>query len=72
MAIVGALVLVGTGLDVYQRLKIVPTAPLEDEKLEDSSLNKALKSFSIYTNGKKVLNTDVAGSDHLGCLNGIR
>ena len=40
----------------------------------ESLLVKALKCFSVYGNGKKILNTDPPkdGRNHRGCLSGIR
>ncbi|XP_069120101.1 O-acyltransferase like protein-like [Argopecten irradians] len=60
--------------------KIYPTAPTEDpetappkqkeQNCSDGILVKLLLSFSVWTNGKKLLNTEQGGA--LGAINGIR
>ncbi|OWF35674.1 O-acyltransferase like protein-like [Mizuhopecten yessoensis] len=59
--------------------KIYPTAPTEESEIppkqkqrecSDGLLVKLFLSFSVWTNGKKLLNTDQGGA--LGAVNGIR
>ena len=71
---IGLLMLCGTMVEVYQNLapsyeKLSPA----DISRQDSMGIKVLKCFTIYSNGKKILNSDPnPGSSHLGCLSGIR
>lgn len=70
-SLIGFLMLAGTALEAYQQL----TATSEDEedraRDEDSVPVAILKSFSILSNGSKILSSE-AGSANLGCINGIR
>ncbi|XP_060063191.1 O-acyltransferase like protein-like [Ylistrum balloti] len=58
--------------------KIYPTAPIEETEVppkqtqvhSDGILVKLLLSFSVWTNGKKLLNAEQGGA--LGAVNGIR
>lgn len=74
LSIIGFLILCGTLIEVYQHLvpkyKGMGSKALADQ---DSFGIKLLKSFSVYTNGRKILNSKAgAGNGHLGCLSGIR
>ncbi len=66
--------MLGTLVDIYA--DIDPHKTLLPKKLDqkDSILTQILKCFSVYSNGKKILNTDVKndGGLFLGCLSGIR
>ena len=42
-------------------------------KFENGMLEKFLLGFSVYSNTRKLMNTDIPkGADHLGCIDGIR
>jgi len=67
LALLAAVMLLGTVADVYQRFHAE-----EEANIAQPVWLRVLKCFSIYTNGKKVLDSRAGGSDHLGCLGGIR
>ena len=62
------LMLVGTVVDMWQYVNPFPPLSMQTN---DSLILKVLKSFSIYTNGKIILNTNT-GKNHINCLAGIR
>ena len=62
------LMLVGTVADMWQYINPFPPLSMQTN---DSLTLKVLKSFSIYTNGKIILNTNT-GKNHINCLAGIR
>ena len=72
LSILAALILSGTLIEIYQKVRPFPVAVLDNEVDEDSTLVKILKCFSIDNNGRKVLSSKGGGGDHLGCLSGIR
>ena len=72
LSALAAVLALGTALDVYQRLRPFNSALFKNESPVDSQWVKILKLFSIYSNGKKVLDTEANQQHHLGCLNGIR
>ena len=65
LVLFGVLILAGTAYDIF----ILKT---KVEKKPTGFRRKFLLSFSIYTNGKHLLDTSSSGSGHLDCLNGIR
>lgn len=75
LSILAFMLLLGTLVDIYE--DIDPHKTLLPKKFDqpDSTLTKILKCFSVYSNGKKILNTDAkndGGGLYLGCLSGIR
>ena len=75
MSVLGGLILLGTLVEAWQEAGPYRDIILKKEPYTpESLLVKALKCFSVYGNGKKILNTDPPkdGSNHLGCLSGIR
>ena len=64
-ALIGVFTIAGTLYDLLQ-------PHLSKGKKETSFFLKVVLCFSAYTNGKRLLSTTAAGSDHLGCLNGMR
>ena len=62
LAILCGLCVLGTALDLAVP-KILPGM--------GGKAGKALKSFSVYTNARKLLETSM-GPDNLGCLHGMR
>ena len=56
----------GTAADILMGFETI------NKRLGSRETVKVLKCFSIYTNGRKVLNTNSGGEGHLNCLNGIR
>lgn len=64
--------LIGALIEGYEEVMRLRSKDLDKPPKEDSFLIKFLKCFSFNSNGKRVLNTEVKGNDHLGCLNGMR
>jgi peptidoglycan/LPS O-acetylase OafA/YrhL len=65
-ASIGLLLIVGTAFDLWDRF-------LSAEHVKRENIfSKSLLAFSAYTNGLHLLSTSTGGSDHLGCMNGMR
>jgi hypothetical protein len=73
LGVLAGIILLGTLVEVWQEAnpyrEFLPTS-----KAPESTFVRILKCFSIYGNGKRILNTDPpkGGSTFLGCLSGIR
>ena len=65
--IIGFLMFVGTLVDMWQYIN--PFPPLSAQN--DTLFLNILKAFSVYKNGKIILNT-TTGKNHINCLAGIR
>lgn len=66
------LMALGTFVDVWQQVNPYPILAISKDDNKESKLIQILKAFSINANGRKIVNTEVGGTDHLGCLSGIR
>ena len=63
--------LVGTLVETWELINPFPILAMTGKDQRENMLVKALKCFSIYSNGKQILNTDT-GKGHLNSLSGIR
>ncbi len=75
LSVVAFLMIVGTGIDVFQQLFRKPKGELEVYGgRKDNFVVSLFKCFSVNINGRKILNTDsnAGNSDSLDCINGIR
>lgn len=64
-ALIGALVILGTLSEVVFEFVLKKKAP-------NSLPIKLIHSYSMYSNGKRLLSTKSIGKDHLDCMNGMR
>ncbi|XP_043199778.1 nose resistant to fluoxetine protein 6-like [Amphibalanus amphitrite] len=77
LCVVGLLMIVGTFIDVVKESAAEDGATVSvvvDSKFRarmPSTLQKVFLAFSVWTNGRKLLDTS-SSSDTLGCLHGIR
>ena len=63
---------IGTAIEIWQNVNPYPIlATNANEANEDNAIVAGLKCFSIYQNGKQVLNTHM-GKGAITCLSGIR
>jgi hypothetical protein len=75
LSVLGGLILLGTLIEAWQEAgPFRHLLPQQDPKTPDKMIVRILKCFSIYGNGKRILNTDPPkdSSNFLGCLGGIR
>ena len=64
-SIIFALVILGTLSELVLKFVLKKKSP-------DTLLVKIIHSYSIYSNGKRLLSTESVGKDHLDCMNGMR
>jgi hypothetical protein len=75
LGILGGLILLGTLLEAWQEANPYREyLPKQTPEGPETLISRILKCFSLYGNGRRILNTDPPkdGSTHLGCINGIR
>lgn len=75
MSILGGFILLGTLIEAWQEAgPYRDLLPKKEPGSPEPIIVRILKCFSIYGNGKRILNTDLPkdNSNHLGCLSGIR
>ena len=72
LGLLATLMIIGTIVDVWQKVRPYPSHYVKGETKDDSGIVKMLKCFSININGRIVLNTDKPKEGHLTCMNGLR
>jgi len=75
LGVLAGIILLGTLIDVWEQANPYrELIPKKSTGAPQSMLFRILKCFSFVENGKRILNTDPPkdGSNHLGCLSGIR
>ncbi len=75
LGVLALIILIGTLIDIWDQANPYrELLPNKSTRAPQSMLIKVLKCFSFVENGKRILNTDPPkdGSNHLGCLSGIR
>jgi hypothetical protein len=73
--VLALIILLGTLIDIWEQANPYrELIPKKSTEAPQSMFVKILKCFSFVENGKRILNTDPPkdGSNHLGCLSGIR
>ena len=63
--------LLGTIIEAWETINPFPILTITNDKEDDILPVKLLKSFSILSNGKQILNTQTS-KNHITCLSGIR
>ena len=69
--IIAFFMLVGTLVEIWELINPFPILAMTGKDQQENMLVKILKCFSIYSNGKQILDTDT-GKGHLNSLSGIR
>lgn len=69
-SLMGLLMVMGALIEGYQ--EVMKHSRKDRPMTEDNFIIKFVKCFSFNSNGKKILDTQVRGDHHLGCLNGMR